>query len=437
MATFYDPVTGGNYTTGAGGRTTGGSAASGGGINPATGKYEGGATQDNAVAAPTITPYSLMSLSDAKAQADKAFSGMVSPMTLEDIRKRETAAQELTAKTAENVYNPQIKGSEALGRGQISTVKGAVGQGSGFNLSTAESTYLNNTQGEVQARTKELVDAKATYIANGNFDAADRADAQIQQLNEYNNQLTMAKANYALSLMSGDRETASLMLETQQAAFNQTATLKGLELDVANLVGEYQGKPTLAAQNAAIQNALAEAGLTGIYQGKETLENRIQNAQIALQKEGIQIDRERLAETIRSNKVQESLAYARLKNDNSSKAEETPSGIMNATIERLKTLRDTGLLTDLGYEAEIANLAVGFGENANIDNIKSFVNKAMEGSQVSANDITAISSGSNADTIKKSKQWYERNPLVNVADALVVKGVYEGSKSIGSVFFGL
>lgn len=149
---------GGSYLTGTSGEATRVNVA--GEAEPATNPAE-----------PVTNPYAFMTLDQAKRAAESAFSGMQSPMTMEQIRQRELEAQELSRQTAGAIYDPKIKGSEALGRGQISTTKGVVGQGSGFTLSTAERTYLNNVQGEVQARTKEMVDAKANYIAQGDFAA--------------------------------------------------------------------------------------------------------------------------------------------------------------------------------------------------------------------------------------------------------------------------
>jgi hypothetical protein len=181
-------------------------------------------------ATPPQTPqHQQMTLAQAQAQAAGAFSGMQSPMTMDQIRERELEAQELGRETAASIYTPQIKGSEALGRGQMSTVRGAVGQGSGFALSTAEMTFMNNTQAEVQSRTKEIVDTKANYIAQGDFQAAERADQQIASLREYENQLVMAKANYALQLMSGDREQANVVLNQQKFAFDQYSTERQLD----------------------------------------------------------------------------------------------------------------------------------------------------------------------------------------------------------------
>lgn len=266
---------------------------------------------------PSYSPPKLMSLGEAQKKADEAFSGMQSPMTLSQIRQRELEAQALGRQTAMSVYDPKIRQSEALGRGEVSTAQGILGQGSGFNLSTAEHTYINNIHNEVFNRTKELVDSKATLIMQGDFQAAERADEQIARLKEYDNQLVMAKADYALRLMADNKDAARLALEQQRFSFereeaywNRDLEMNKLELTVANLMGEYRGKPTLEAENAKIRFALDEAGLTGTYNGKETLDSRIKQAQLELQREGLDLDWAKFEESVRQFNQEMSLSWA-------------------------------------------------------------------------------------------------------------------------------
>lgn len=399
----------------------GGNTGSGSGVN--SGGGIGGSDYD---------PYKFMTLEEARAKADATFAGMQSPMSLELIKQRELEAQNLGRQTAGTIYDPKIKESERLGKGEVSTVKGVTGQSQGFNISTAEATYLNNTQKEVQSRTKEIVDTKATYIANGDFEAAKRADDQIKALQEYENQLIMAKANYALSLMSGDREKAGAVLAEQRFAFDRETTKTELGFKLAELTGEYDGSPTFAAKQASIDNALREANLTGVYNGAETLDARIQNAQLALQKEGLELDWAKFKETVRSNQVQESLSRARLAQTAAEK-EKTPGAYMDATIERLKTLRDAGQLTDANYLAELNVLGTTFGydvnDTVNRKNLESAVNKAMEGDTQAINELSNVSI--NDSGVKRQKEWYEKHPLSNLGTILKYSG------EAGLNFFGL
>ena len=329
MATYKDPVTGGTYTTGAGGKTTGGSAAAGGGINPATGKYEGGDNDNNDRRYQPLAKTSQMSLETARAKADKAFSGLVAPMTLDEIRGRETTAKGLTAQTAEAVYDPAISRQKQTGAAQVSTTKGVVGQRQGFNISTAEQAYVADVQNKVQDRIQEVENNKASYIAQGNLAAADRADSQIQDLNEWNSQMTIAKAQYALQIMSGSREQAGLELQRAKFGldkkaqeFSEGMANENLAISIAGMTGTYTNpttgevNSTLASKQADINNAIAEANLTGFYKDEETVQGEAQRLQSALNERGMVVSERQIDEMIRSNYAQEGLAAARLNNQN-------------------------------------------------------------------------------------------------------------------------
>lgn len=158
-----------------------------------------------------------MTLDQAKSQAESAFSGIVAPMTLEEIRNREAESKKVTAETATSIYDPQISREKQTGGAQVSTAEGVVGQKQGFNISTAEQAFVADVQNKVNDRIKEVENVKASYISQGNLAAADRADSQLQSLNEFNTQMTIAKANYALQIMAGNRDQAQLELSKAQA----------------------------------------------------------------------------------------------------------------------------------------------------------------------------------------------------------------------------
>ena len=344
----------------------------------------GGSAGIPSVQSPNI---STMTLQQAQAQAEQAFSGIVSPMTIEDIRAREREAQAITLRTAESVYNPQIREKERIGMAQVSTAEGVVGQRQGFNISTAELAFVADTQSKVTQAITEVQNQKQAYIDQGNFNAANRADDQLQKLNEFNAQMTMAKANYALQLMSGSREQAQLELEKyktelqgQKQQFEMSMAEKQLALDIAGLTGEYDGSPTFAAKQAAIQNAMSAANLTGYYNGKETLAMVTAKADIALRQQGIEIDKARLQETIRANKAQEAISRYSASRSGKAEADESPSGLINAAAQRLLNLRSQGKLTDLNYAAEITGLSGVFGDTTDKTrgDLESMVNQTME-----------------------------------------------------------
>lgn len=182
-----------------------------------------------------------MTLQDAQRQADQAFSGIVAPMTLEEIRAREEQAKAVTKETATSIYDPQISREKQVGGAQVSTAEGVVGQRQGFNISTAEQAFVAGVQDKVTDRIKEVESVKASYIAQGNLAAADRADNQLQQLNEFNTQMTIAKANYALQIMAGNREEARLGLERDRFSLEQKAYDRDTEVQDMQIIMQREG----------------------------------------------------------------------------------------------------------------------------------------------------------------------------------------------------
>lgn len=181
---------------------------------------------------PSMPAPAAMTLNQAKESAEKAFSGLVAPMTLEQIRAREAEAKAGVQQTASAVYDPTISREKQAGASQVSTAEGVVGQRQGFNISTAEQAFVADVQNKVLDRVREVENIKANYISQGNLAAADRADQQLQQLNEWNTQMTIAKAEYALKVMSGNREQAQL--ELQKASQATQAAQAAAQLELAN-----------------------------------------------------------------------------------------------------------------------------------------------------------------------------------------------------------
>lgn len=361
-----------------------------------------------------------MTIEQARSQADQAFSGIVAPMTLEDIRAREMAAKESVAQSAESVYNPQISREKQLGGNMVSTAEGVVGQRQGFNISTAELAFVGDVQTKVQDRIKSVEDAKSSYITSGNLSAADRADQQLEKLNEWNTNLTIAKANYALQLMSGSREEAQLELSRMKTESDIKMAEDNLSLNIANLTGEYNGSPTFAATQSKIQNALAEAGITGFYNGTKTLESVTSDAQLALQRQGLELDKLKLQETIRNNRATE----ARL-GSGGTKVVKTPTDVANETIGRLVDLRNTGKLNDANYAAEVRTLASALGYDADsIGSLESIVNNAMAGDQSSKQYIlNQANQSAGSDFMISSPEVFEANQSTVNAVANVIKDI--------------
>lgn len=384
----------------------------------------------------TVVPR--VSLESATAQAEQAFSGVVSPMSLEEIRTREKEAQDLALQAANSTYDPQKQREQQVGGAQVSTAEGVVGQRQGFNVSTAELAFVADVQTKVEDRIKSVENAKATYIAQGNMAAADRADQQIQQLNEFNTQMTIAKANYALQIMAGNRDEARLGLEKDKFALEEANFKrqgeqfdKQLAISIAGLTGEYEGSPTFAAKQAEIQNSIATANLTGYYEGKETLAAVAQRVQLDLAKKGYELNVKQLEETIRSNRAQESIARSR--GGGGGSTETTPSSYTDAAIARLRNLRDSGKLTDANYDAEVRNLAAQQGIDVSTPDaygaFKSGINKTLEGPQTAREAVSTFFGETPKSEIKETIQTKIVNDYNNAKSKFIAEGRNEQEAS--------
>jgi len=312
--------------------------------------------------------------------------GLISPMSLGDIRNSEEfrTGEEALRAGADAGFDPGILRAKTEGRGQISTAEGITGQRAGFNVSSAEMSFIASTQDKVAGAIKDIQQQKQAYIDQGLMDLATQLEDREFKLITANNDLTLRRADLALRQSGQDIQEEQFQqqfgLSQEQFEQNKTEFASNLALSVANLLGEFEdGTPTFAAQQADIQNAFDEANLTGYYNGTETLDSFLRNAQLELQKRGVIIDEARLEETIKANRVQEGLSRARLAGDGTETVE-TPSSVINDTVSRLTTLRDSGELTDLNYQAELSVLAKQLGYDAStIGVLESLVNSSMQG----------------------------------------------------------
>jgi YD repeat-containing protein len=137
-----------------------------------------------------------------------------SSLTPEIIRQRQQAAQDQVSQQAGSLFDPRIRRATETGRKQVGTAAGASGQRAGFNLSTAESTFIQGVQNEVDDRIGEIEKAKAAYISSGNFQAIERADKALSDLEDKKQQFMLNKATLALQKQSGERADETLNLQT-------------------------------------------------------------------------------------------------------------------------------------------------------------------------------------------------------------------------------
>ena len=363
-----------------------------------------------------------MTLSEAQKTAGDTFNGLASPMSLSDIRAAEAAQKAAVRTGAEAQFNPQIAAEQQAGKTTLSSAVGATGQRQGFNLSTAESAYLAGVQSDINGRIKAVEDQKAAAISSGDLAAITRADDNISKLTDMNNNIAIAKANYALQLLSGNREQQTLELNKEGQAFDQENAKKQLSLSIAQSLGYFDdGTPTFQAKQAQIENAYNQANLSGVMSdGSQTLAAKTAALDYELRKQGIEIDRAQLAETIRNNKA-----------NSSASTDKSPSGLTTAAVNRLDALKDTGGFNDLNYQAELLDIAVSMGYNGTNPDV---LNKSRE----YLNDaLNAKRPAASMDVNKISNEALKNITTSAANGTLKIKAPESSTANSTSMFFGL
>lgn len=150
--------------------------------------------------------------SSAEVTADSLLSGFQSAITPEQIRAREMQEREQNKLIAEGLFNPKIAEAKKLGEARVGSTEAQFGVGRGLGLSTAETSFINSIQKEVDQRVSDIEAQKAAFIASGNFQAAQQADQSLLALQEQSNNLVLKKAELALALRG--QETTQLNAET-------------------------------------------------------------------------------------------------------------------------------------------------------------------------------------------------------------------------------
>lgn len=262
----------------------------------------------------TTTPMTVLTPDQIQEQTNTAFSGMVSPMSIDEIRAQQAKSEAASAQTAEATYNPQIATETTSGARAVGAAEGqaaGAGAGAGSGAGSAQIAFLASVQQNVNDRIAAIQKEKEAAINQGQVNAANIAQASIDKLNEYNNNLLIAKANYAISLMGQNLQAAQFNEQVKTNEQNYEIAKSNLAINLANLTGKMaDGSPTYQAQQDKINNALKEADIRGYYKGEKTLARMIADADIELRKEGIAIDKSQLAESIRHNKASEGIEAA-------------------------------------------------------------------------------------------------------------------------------
>ena len=244
-------------------------------------------------------------------------SGLVSPMSLADIKSQEASRVESAKSSNIATYQPQIDQAKISGERAVGAAEGQLaggGIGAGSAAGSAQIAYLAATQTDVDNRVAEIQKQQDAALQKGLLDIYDKSQASIDKLNEYSNNLIMKRADLAMSIVSQKQNQEQIDISKQSAEASQEIAKKQLSLSIAESLGYFDdGTPTFQAKQAQIENAYKKADLTGIMSdGTKTLAAKTAALDYALKQEGIQIDKAQLAETIRSNKANEGMSAARL-----------------------------------------------------------------------------------------------------------------------------
>jgi len=182
---------------------------------------------------------------------------------------------------------------------------------------------LENERDALISQAERAADDKDFELLQASLDAElrviDEQRAQLLELNE----LAAAEEQRQIDLLKEAREQSRFDMEMQQMEFNMGRAMRqdelaeaqfafNIEKGLADITGTFKGQPTFEAEQQALMNALAISGLTGEFNGAPTLEAKQQVIDNAFRQMGIDVDVSRLNETIRSNRVQEYLANARI-----------------------------------------------------------------------------------------------------------------------------
>lgn len=213
-----------------------------------------------------ITPSAAPS---SKSTIDSLTEGISTAITPEEIRQREAQQKEQIRQMAEGIFNPMIEEARATGEKKVGSAKAQLGVARGLGLSTAETTFINSVQAEVDKQVRQIEAKKAEFIASGNFQAAQQAEQALMDLQNQQNNLILAKAGMALQLMGMEQEAFQF---EKQFAFTVDSFDFKKKVDIAGLTGLFDGAETLAAKQQRLQNELAKAAVTGEFEGEKTLQ---------------------------------------------------------------------------------------------------------------------------------------------------------------------
>ncbi len=192
---------------------------------------------------------------------DKIMSGegLSSPLDAEAIAAEQERARLLRREQADSIFGPRIQRAEDLGKAQVSTAEGAAGVSQQFNLSTARLSLLNNLGNRIDDRIGAIEKEKQVYIDTGDFQGQQRADKQLTELREYQNDILFKQADYALGIEERDyargRDVIEDVREDKLLEFNLGAEDRAISAEERQVAQQ---------EKEAVQQLAAEFSAAGI-----------------------------------------------------------------------------------------------------------------------------------------------------------------------------
>jgi hypothetical protein len=208
------------------------------------------------------------SIDQSQSAVNQMLSGLSTPMTLEEIRARESQQKAEIQNIANLTFDPLVRDARATGEKQLGSSQAQLGVSRGLGFSSAETSFLNSVQGEIDTKIRDIENQKAQFIATQNFEAANRAEQMLMQMQEMQNNIILTKGTMALQ-MFGMEQSAYQFEKTFAQSLD--SDMFNRKIQMANLTGLFEGAETMAAKQARIQNELAEASITGTFRGDPTL----------------------------------------------------------------------------------------------------------------------------------------------------------------------
>lgn len=164
----------------------------------------------------------------------------------QEIADQLAAARRARAAQAESLFGQKIASAEKISAGEAIGVKNIGGQSAGFNMSTANQALLNNVYKKLDDTKGQIAKEKQAYIDEGNWQAVERADKQIQDLEDKRQAILLKQADWAINY---DTQQAGREMDVAQL---RLSVPEGKTIDIGGT--KYTGLKTVSPNTQLIKN---------------------------------------------------------------------------------------------------------------------------------------------------------------------------------------